>query len=610
MSLIINITIPGGTPDMHFSLPIWGFDLTGITVDWGDGSLSETITSSQSIDPTYGFLTHPYTAAGSYTVTVTGTYMYFGTTDGVNGHFNIRAGNTFITSVANWGDASSLNSLVLAFYNCTALISVPNTLPVSVTNTSGMFYNARAFNQPIDSWDVGNVTNMSGMFYYASVFKQQIGTWDVSNVTNMNSMFYNASAFNQPIDSWDVGNVTDMSYMFSSASAFNQPIGNWDVSNVTHMSVMFYGASAFNQPIGHWDVSSVMAMSGMFDLSGLSTYNYDKTLSGWVANSAITNIVQLNAGSIKYTTNAHNAHSTLTVTYFWTINDGGELDVSSTYVYPETPASSNLTSSSGNISVTLSQNIPAHGSQISYYMYSIDTLPFVPISPVTIVNGAFTPSSTIPSPVTYNNFTNLPNGTYGFRFITVDINGGYSDPTVSQSLTVTTSSVPCFDENTNILCFVQGLEKDILIKNLRCGDMVKTYKNGYKKIEMIGKVSFVNNPLTWERCMYKYRSKTENPLLLTGWHSILVDFDSLTSEEIRKEHMCRNNQIAMIDDKCLVTACNSDKFEKITKVYDVMCYHIVLESTDHNKIFGIWGNGMLAETISKYTFMHHHFTII
>ena len=35
------------------------------------------------------------------------------------------------------------------------------------------------------SWDVSSVTNMSGMFYGATAFDQDIGSWDVSSVTNM-----------------------------------------------------------------------------------------------------------------------------------------------------------------------------------------------------------------------------------------------------------------------------------------------------------------------------------------------------------------------------------------------------------------------------------------
>jgi len=36
-------------------------------------------------------------------------------------------------------------------------------------------------------------------------------------------MFYSAKPFNQPLDSWQVQNVKDMKGMFASADVFNQP---------------------------------------------------------------------------------------------------------------------------------------------------------------------------------------------------------------------------------------------------------------------------------------------------------------------------------------------------------------------------------------------------
>jgi len=35
-------------------------------------------------------------------------------------------------------------------------------------------------------------------------------------------MFSNAKAFNQPLDKWDVSNVIDMDSMFKGATSFNQ----------------------------------------------------------------------------------------------------------------------------------------------------------------------------------------------------------------------------------------------------------------------------------------------------------------------------------------------------------------------------------------------------
>ena len=74
----------------------------------------------------------------------------------------------------------------------------------------------------------------------------------MSSVTNTSGMFYEAKAFNQYIGNWNTSNVTNMSYMFSGYSkltAFNQDINNWDTSSVIEMTQMFWLAAQFNQPI-------------------------------------------------------------------------------------------------------------------------------------------------------------------------------------------------------------------------------------------------------------------------------------------------------------------------------------------------------------------------
>ena len=273
------------------------------------------------------------------------------------------------------------------FYNASAFNQPIDSWNVgNVTNMSFMFYNASAFNQPIGSWDMSNVTDMKQMFQLATTFNQPIGSWNVSNVTTMDNMFREATAFNKPIGSWDVSSVTDMRSMFYDATSFNQPISSWDVSKVYRMSFMFYNALAFNQPIGSWDISKVTNMGDMFSGASLSTDNYDTTLIGWASKTLTPNVV-FSGGNSTYC-NSANARSSIINTYGWTITDGGqdcsslnieELNRSSLKLYPNPVISflhvdNNLTNQSYNIIDTLGKVILKGNLNEGNNMINVDKL--------------------------------------------------------------------------------------------------------------------------------------------------------------------------------------------------------------------------------------------
>lgn len=194
----------------------------------------------------------------------------------------------------------------------------------SVTNMRTMFHNASSFNQNIGAWDVSNVSLMQEMFQKATSFNQDIGDWDVSNVTWMDRMFYEAISFNQDIGRWDVSNVELMNDMFREAMSFNQDIGNWDVSSVKNMENMFREARSFNQYIGNWDIYNIYFMNNFLtdassfnqslgewnlgpyvlniglDNSGISTNNYDKTITAWANNPETPEFIKLKVAGLHY----------------------------------------------------------------------------------------------------------------------------------------------------------------------------------------------------------------------------------------------------------------------------------------------------------------------
>ncbi len=261
---------PGSSNSDQITIPTTGSGYF-YRVDWGDGTFDTDVT---------GDITHTYASAGTYTVSITGAFprIFFNA-----GSFLPDKDAQKILSVEQWGNVQWA-SMAHAFSGCENLrINAPDAPDLSgVTDMTRMFFDAIAFNDNINHWDVSNVSNMSGLFKDAETFNQSLNAWDVSNVTNMGEMFNFARAFNQDVrfvaggantggDAWNTSNVLDMGSMFGGASAFDQDIGNWNVNNVTDMNQIFSVAVAFNQDIGNWNISNVTDIRSMFN--GATAFN-------------------------------------------------------------------------------------------------------------------------------------------------------------------------------------------------------------------------------------------------------------------------------------------------------------------------------------------------
>ena len=355
-------------------------------VNWGDGSVDTRIYT--------GDATHTYPAAGSYTVSIVGTFpsIYF---NSIGGSTNSRK----IKTIKQWGD-NPWKSMNRAFFGC---------LNLTIEATAG-------------NPDLSKVTDMTGMFADARAFNQDLSRWDVSKVTDMNNMFANAYAFNQDLSRWDVSKVTDMSSMFFNADVFNQDLSRWDVSKVTDMSSMFFNADVFNQDLSRWDVSKVTDMSNMFNHATLSTANYDALLIGWSALSLQRDVI-FNGGNSKYC--AESARNRLLDTYNWSISDSGEdTDLDCTKAYQEVFAfaSPRLTRSFGDAAFTFTPTGGTGTGGITYLstdptVATIDTN----TGEVTIVDiGTTTITATKAGDTTYHRATARYSLTidYGNTFVT------------------------------------------------------------------------------------------------------------------------------------------------------------------------------------------------
>ncbi len=298
-----TITIPVGGSTARYS------------IDWGDNSPAETDITGDS--------THTYREADSYTVSISGGLerIYL---DGQQPN----AGR--LASIEQWGD-TRWTTMDAAFYGARNMVYNAADSPdlSTVTDMSGMFGDAIAFNGDLSSWDVSKVTDMSDMFIFAYDFNGNLSSWDVSSVTNMNEMFAVATSFNGDLSSWDVSKVTDMSDMFIFATSFNGNLSSWDVSAVTDMSSMFDGTTAFNGDLSSWDVSSVTDMNNMFyydtsfnqplndwDVSSVTemdgmffhTPSFTQNLGNWYVVANATSIARADVPGVVAEISAQNDH--------------------------------------------------------------------------------------------------------------------------------------------------------------------------------------------------------------------------------------------------------------------------------------------------------------
>lgn len=157
----------------------------------------------------------------------------------------------------------------------------------------------------------------------------------------------------------------------------------------------------------------------------------------------------------------------------------------------------------------------------------------------------------------------------------------------------------CFKKDTKILTD-KGYK---MIQDLRRGDLVKTLKNGYKPIHMIGKKDIQHTGCS-ERIkdqLYKC-SKNRYPdlwedLVITGCHSILVN--SFASDMQRERAKEVNGEIYVTDGKYRLPACADERASVFPEAGTYTVYHFSLENDSSRENYGVYANGLLVESCSK-----------
>jgi len=301
-------TSSGSSLNTQFMMPLVSSGSYNATVNWGDGS-SDTITSYNQQE-----VTHTYTSAGQYEVSIEGTLQGW--------QFNNAGDKLKMLDVKQWGVLDlSTNA---AFYGCTNLDASATDAPtVSSSSFSNMFRGCTNFNGAIGNWDISTVTNTNRCFLDCSTFNKSLDNWNVSSITDMTYLFANCTSYDQDLNSWDTSNCENMFGLFFEATQFNGDIYSWDTSNVENMSYMFKNSDLFDQSLSAWNIGNVTNFTNfMQNASGLSTSNYDATLIAW-ALQTVNSGLSINFGGSQFTESAYASRFSLIEDDGWTIVDGG-----------------------------------------------------------------------------------------------------------------------------------------------------------------------------------------------------------------------------------------------------------------------------------------------
>ena len=215
---------------------------------------------------------------------------------------------------------------------------------------------------------------------------------------------------------------------------------------------------------------------------------------------------------------------------------------------------------------------------------------------VTCVSSSDSSPSLIVSSSGYITTTGyLSFGTYTASGTTSDSYGNFG--TFTYTLTVQ-QRPPCFLSGSKILTDT-GYK---VVEDLRKGDLVKTLKNDYLPIVLIGKSLIYNSGdndriknRLYNLSINKYDELTED-LVLTGCHSILTDI--LTKEQ-EDATLANYGAYPITDGKVRLETYLDDKADPYLENGTFTVYHLALENENYFTNYGIWANGLLVESCSK-----------
>jgi len=175
-------------------------------------------------------------------------------------------------------------------------------------------------------------------------------------------------------------------------------------------------------------------------------------------------------------------------------------------------------------------------------------------------------------------------------------NNGYNVGPIITAFMYLYPATPCFLEGTKVLCSVGGTDTYIPIETVKPGDLVKTSRDGYKKVELIGSGT-MKNPGDSERtqdrlykCSPEKYPELKDDLYITGDHSILV---SSISDTQREKIVKQSGRVFVTDRKYRLNASVDERAEPWAKEGCYTIWHLALEHENPKMNYGIYVNGGL-----------------
>tara|TARA_R110000796_G_scaffold54709_1_gene127863 strand:+ start:447 stop:2615 length:2169 start_codon:yes stop_codon:yes gene_type:complete len=296
MAFVFKITTT--TANQSFTIPCASGTFNA-TVNYGDGTNTLTVTTYNDAN-----LTHSFTSAGQYTITIDGVFTNVSFFDNADSRVLVdevvdlgdvgwlSLANAFrectnLTSFTNGtGDTSNVDNMFALFASCQNLVNVDlnGFSTASANNILFMFAGCSSLiTIDISGFDLSATTSFSALFSACTSLQTVILTGlDTSNIQNFDGLFRECySLVNLDVSGFDTSKATITRAMFKNCQSLTAlDVTNFDTSNVTNIQEMFSNCISLTAlDVTNFDTSNVATMFSMFSncnsLTALDVTNFD-----------------------------------------------------------------------------------------------------------------------------------------------------------------------------------------------------------------------------------------------------------------------------------------------------------------------------------------------